>query len=54
MDYQRAYALLVGIMSDTIDEISKSPVFYQEIENAIYMLQQGLIETEEMYISSGE
>ena len=54
MDYKKAHALLVGIISDTIDEISKSPVSSHEIENATHMLQLGLIETEEMYISSRE
>ena len=50
MDYQRAYALLVGVMSNAIDEIAKSPVYSREIERAIYMLQWGLLEAEEMYI----
>lgn len=54
MDYQKAYALLVGVVSNTIDEINKSHILSPEIENALYMLRLGLTETEEMYISSGE
>ena len=52
MDYQKAYALLVGIMSNAIDEIGKSRVISQEMENAIKLLKEGLEQAEEMYISS--
>lgn len=54
MDYQKAYALLVETMSKTIDEIRKSRVITQEMENAIKLLKQGLDQAEEMYIASGE
>jgi len=54
MYYQKAYALLVGIMSNAIDKIGKSRVILQETENAIQMLKEGLEKTEEMYICSEE
>lgn len=54
MDYQKAYALLVGIMSNAIDEISKSHIISQETENAIRMLKEGLEKTEEVYICSDD
>lgn len=50
MDYQKAYALLVGTMSNAIDEISKSRIISQEIENATQMLKQGLDKAEKMYL----
>ena len=50
MDYLKAYALLVGTMSDAIDEIGKSHFISQEMENAIRMLKEGLEEAEEMYL----
>jgi len=54
MDYKKAYALLVGTMSNAIDEISKSRIISQEMENAIKMLKEGLEKAEEMYICSEE
>jgi len=54
MDYQKAYALLVGSMSNAIDEIDKSRVITQEMENAIKILKKGLEEAEEMYLCSDE
>lgn len=54
MDYPKAYALLVGTMSNAIDEIGKSNVISQEMENAIRMLKEGLEKAEEMYICSDE
>jgi len=54
MDYQKAYALLVGIMSNAIDEINKSCVVSQEMENAIKMLKEGLEKVEEMYLCAEE
>ena len=54
MDYKKAYALLVGTMSNAIDEMEKSQVIMQETENAIYMLKEGLEAVEEMYIGSEE
>ena len=52
MDYLKAYALLVGTISNAIDEIGKSRVISQEMENAIQMLKAGLEEVEEMYLCS--
>ena len=49
MDYKSAYALLVGRISNAIDEIEKSRVTSQEMENAIKMLKEGLEQAEEMY-----
>lgn len=54
MDYKKAYALLMGTMSNAIDEISKSHVISQEIENAVRMLREGLEKAEEMYLCSDE
>lgn len=54
MDYQKAYALLMGTMSNAIDEINQSRVISQEMENAIQMLKAGLEHAEEMYINSEE
>lgn len=54
MDYKKAYALLVGTMSNAIDEINKSHIISQEMENAIQMLKEGLEKAEEMYICSEE
>jgi hypothetical protein len=54
MDYQKAYALLVGTMSKAIDEIEKSRVITQEMDNASKMLKAGLEEAEEMYLSAEE
>ena len=54
MDYQKAYALLVGTVSDAIDELHK-PCEYEipsEVTHAINILEEGLETTEEMYISS--
>lgn len=52
MNYQKAYALLVGTMSDAIDEIHKSHVILQEMEKAIQILKEGLAKAEEMYTDS--
>ena len=52
MDYQKAYALLVGTISDAVDEIDKAQVISQELENAKRMLKGGLEKAEEMYICS--
>lgn len=52
MDYKKAYALLVRTMSNAIDEIGKSRIISQEMENAIRMLKEGLEKAEEMYICS--
>ncbi|NLO86496.1 MAG: hypothetical protein GX096_13890 [Clostridiales bacterium] len=52
MDYAKAYALLVVTMSNAIDEMSKSHVISQEMQNTIVMLKEGLEKTEEMYVSS--
>ena len=49
MDCEKAYALLVGRISNAIDEIERSRVTLQGMENAIKMLKEGLEETEEMY-----
>jgi len=54
MDYKKAYALLVGVMSKTIDELEKSQVISQETESAVVMLKEGLEQAEEMYICSEE
>lgn len=54
MDYQKAYTLLVETMSKAIDEINKSRIISQEMENAIKMLKGGLEEAEEMYLSAEE
>lgn len=54
MDYKKAYSLLVGIMSNAIDEINKSPIIFQEMENTIQMLKEGLEKAEKMYICSDE
>ena len=53
VDYKKAYALLVGIMSETIDELEKSQIISRETEVAILMLKEGLEIAEEMYIFSG-
>ena len=50
MDYQKAYALLAGIMSEVIDELEKTQVISREIENAVQMLKKGLRVAEVMYI----
>lgn len=52
MDYQKAYALLVGTISNAIDEIGKSRTITQEMENGIRMLKEGLEKAEEMYLSA--
>lgn len=54
MDYKRAYALLVGIMSNAIDQIDKPYVLSREIKNTVQMLKDGLTKVEEMYICSEE
>lgn len=54
MDYKKAYALLAGTMSNAIDEIGKSHIISQEMENAIRILKEGLEKAEEMYICSEE
>lgn len=54
MNYKKAYALLVGTMSNAIDEIDKSHILSQEINNTIQILIKGLTEVEEMYICSEE
>ena len=54
MDYKKAYALLAGTMSNTIDEIEKSRVISQEMENAIKMLKEGLEKAEDMYLCAEE
>jgi hypothetical protein len=54
MDYKKAYALLVGTISNAIDEIGKSHIISQEMENAMQMLMDGLENTEEMYLSAEE
>lgn len=54
MDYKKAYALLAGTMSNAIDEIERSRVISQEMENAIKMLKEGLEKAEEMYLWAEE
>ncbi len=54
MDYQKAYALLVGTISNAIDEISKSYIIVPEMENTIQILKEGLAKAEEMYLYSEE
>ncbi len=54
MDYKKAYTLLAGTMSDAMDEIEKSRVISQEMENAIKMLKDGLDKVEEMYLCAEE
>ena len=54
MDYQKAYALLVGVVSKAIDEIGKSLNVSTETENAVKMLKDGLEQAEEMYIGTEE
>lgn len=54
MDYQKAYALLVGTMANAIDEIDKSYIHSQETQNAIQILKEGLRKVEEMYLCSEE
>ena len=54
MDYQKAYTLLVGVMSKAIDELGKSQVVSTETKNAVKMLKDGLEQAEEMYISTEE
>jgi len=54
MNYPKAYALLLGTMSNVIDEIGKSRVISQEMENATQMLKEGLEKAEEMYVCSDE
>ena len=48
MNYRKAYAILVGVISSAIDELALS----QEIEPVIQRLTAALEETEEMYIDS--
>lgn len=50
MDYPKAYALLIGTISNAIDEINKSRIISQEMENAVRILKNGLEEAGEMYI----
>ena len=52
MDYKKAYTLLVGTMSNAIDEIEKSIVITPEMENGIKLLKAGLEQAEEMYLSA--
>ena len=52
MDYKKAYALLVGALSDAIDELEKAVILSQEAENAVKMLKEALETTEEMYINA--
>jgi len=54
MDYKKAYAQLVGVMSNAIDELEKSQVISQETDNAVQVLKQGLEQAEEMYICADE
>ena len=52
MDYKKAYALLVGTVSDAIDELNKPCETSPDVVHAIQLLEEGLETTEEMYISS--
>ena len=54
MNYPKAYALLVGTVSSAIDEIGKSRVVSQEVEKAVRMFKNALIEVEEMYMRAEE
>lgn len=54
MDYKKSYALLVGTISNAIDEINQSRIISQEMENAIHIMKKGLEATEEMYLCSEE
>ena len=54
MDYKRAYALLVGTISNAIDEMETSRAISQEIEHAANMLKEGLEQAEEMYLRAEE
>lgn len=49
MDYKKAYTLLAGVMSNTMNEINKSDIKSEEIENVMHMLKDGLTKAEEMY-----
>jgi len=54
MDYQKAYALLVGSISKAIDEINKSPASSREIERGLDILKGCLLKAEEMYVGGDE
>jgi hypothetical protein len=54
MDYKKAYAMLMGTISDAIDEIEKLRFISQQVGNAMQMLKDGLKKAEEMYLCSEE
>lgn len=54
MDYKKAYATLIGTISNAIDEINNSCAITQELKDVIQILKAGLEKAEEMYLSSDE
>lgn len=54
MDYQKAYAYLVGCISEAMDEMNHSHLIQPEMENALQILRKGLCTTEEMYLNADE
>ncbi len=52
MNYQKAYALLLGSMSNAIDELNKSTILSVEMENAVKILKEALETAEEMYLEA--
>jgi hypothetical protein len=54
MNYEKAYALLVGRISNAIDCMCASRIISQQMEDAIRLLKEGLEIAEEMYLSTEE
>lgn len=50
MDYQKAYSVLFNAMSDAIDEINRSIIITQEMEDGLSILRKAQQITEKMYM----
>lgn len=51
MDYKKAYGILFNAMSKAIDEINRSRIITQEMEDGLDLLRKAQQTTEEMYMN---
>lgn len=50
MDYQKAYCVLFNAMSDAIDQLNRSKIVTQELEEGVNILKKAQETTEKMYM----
>lgn len=54
MNYEKMYTILFNSITESVDEIVKTPILTEEVAKGLYILREAQKSTENMYIEESE